>query len=132
MKKLQKCLSLLMALAMLMSCAGALAEPAETIETGLPQVGTRTDILKAGFDDAGEDGFDYAYRFPGMNRVLQAAGRVIRTQEDKGVVVLLDVRFQEARNRSLFPREWGAVPAVSSEEVYDFLIRRCQSWNEPS
>ena len=102
------------------------------VGTGLPQVGTRTDILKAGFDDAGEDGFDYAYRFPGMNRVLQAAGRVIRTQEDKGVVVLLDVRFQETRNRSLFPREWGAVPAVSSEEVYDFLIKRCQSWNEPS
>ena len=63
------------------------------VGTGLPQVCNEREILKQYFDRHGENGFDYAYLYPGMNKVLQAAGRVIRTEEDKGVIVLLDDRF---------------------------------------
>jgi len=52
------------------------------------------------------DGFAYAYQYPGMNKVLQAAGRVIRTDEDQGVILLLDERFQSPACQRLFPREW--------------------------
>ena len=51
-------------------------------------------------------GFDFAYLYPGMNKVLQSAGRVIRTESDKGVIVLLDVRFLDYRYQAIFPREW--------------------------
>lgn len=76
------------------------------VGTGLPQVCTEREILKAYFDAAGENGFDYAYRFPGMNKVQQAAGRVIRTSEDIGIVTLLDYRFLDKSYQGLFPREW--------------------------
>ena len=58
------------------------------------------------FEDTGKNGFDYAYRYPGMNKVLQAAGRVIRTKEDMGVIALLDERFLTSSYQQLFPREW--------------------------
>ena len=63
------------------------------------------------------DGFDYAYRFPGMNKVLQAVGRVIRTSEDTGVAALLDDRFLQGSYRSLFPREWRGYKTVSTRMV---------------
>ena len=52
------------------------------------------------------DGFAYAYQYPGMNKVLQAAGRVIRTDEDQGVILLLDERFRSPACQKLFPKEW--------------------------
>ncbi len=76
------------------------------VGTGLPQVSYERELLKQFYDDKEENGFDYAYRFPGMNKVLQSAGRVIRTKEDRGVIVLLDERFGYAEYRNLFPREW--------------------------
>ena len=60
------------------------------IGTGLPQIGTEREILRQYYDKKGVNGFDYAYRYPGMNKVLQSAGRVIRTQEDTGIILLLD------------------------------------------
>ncbi len=78
------------------------------VGTGLPQVCTERELLKKFFDEKGMRGFDYAYLYPGMNKVLQAAGRVIRTAEDKGVILLLDERFRDYRYRSIFPREWSA------------------------
>lgn len=77
------------------------------VGTGLPQVCLEREIMKNTFDKNGEDGFDYAYRYPGMNKVLQAAGRVIRTEEDVGVVVLLDERFLQGSYSRMFPREWN-------------------------
>lgn len=77
------------------------------VGTGIPQVGTENEILKAFYDERGENGFDYAYRYPGMNKVLQAAGRVIRTQKDRGIILLLDERFCQRENLSLFPKEWS-------------------------
>lgn len=74
--------------------------------TGLPQVCTEREILKQYFNAADMDGFDYAYLYLGMNKVLQSAGRVIRTESDRGVILLLDDRFRAMRYREVFPREW--------------------------
>ena len=76
------------------------------VGTGLPMVCIERDLMKRCYDEMGLDGFAYAYRYPGMNKVLQAAGRVIRTEEDRGVVALLDERFLERDYVRLFPREW--------------------------
>ena len=77
------------------------------IGTGLPQVCNEREILKSYFDQKGLSGFDYAYRYPGMNKVLQAAGRVIRTEDDRGVILLLDERFQREKGEEIFPKEWA-------------------------
>ncbi|MCD8068770.1 MAG: ATP-dependent DNA helicase [Lachnospiraceae bacterium] len=93
------------------------------IGTGLPQVGQEKELLRRYFDEKGESGFDYAYRFPGMNKVMQAAGRVIRTRDDVGVVVLLDERFLQGQYRNLFPREWDNYQAVDLNTVQGKLER---------
>lgn len=79
---------------------------AAIVGTGLPQVGCEREILKNYYDEKAQNGFAYAYRYPGMNKVLQAAGRVIRTKEDRGVVLLLDERFLQREYLELFPQEW--------------------------
>lgn len=80
---------------------------AAVVGTGLPQVNCEREILKGYYDEKGEQGFDYAYRYPGMNKVLQAAGRVIRTKEDTGAILVMDERFLNRDYRNLFPREWN-------------------------
>lgn len=79
------------------------------VGTGLPQVCRERELLKDYFDGRGLNGFDYAYVYPGMNKVQQSAGRVIRTEEDRGVILLLDERFSEQRYRNTFPREWKGI-----------------------
>ena len=76
------------------------------VGTGLPQISNEREILKNHFDTIAGNGFDYAFRYPGMNKVLQAAGRVIRTTEDQGVILLLDERFLQSDYQGLYPREW--------------------------
>ena len=83
------------------------------VGTGLPMVCTEQKILQGYFEEVGKDGFAYAYQYPGMNKVLQAAGRVIRTASDQGVILLLDDRFWRREYRELFPREWSDVKRVS-------------------
>ena len=87
------------------------------IGTGLPQIGNEREILKAYYDKKADEGFDYAYRYPGMNKVLQAAGRVIRTIDDRGVIALLDERFLESSNQRLFPREWTKYQICDMDNV---------------
>ncbi len=98
------------------------------VGTGLPQICVEREILKGYFDEKEHNGFDYAYRFPGMNKVLQAAGRVIRTRQDKGVILLLDERFMESQYRALFPREWADIRRITvrdiTKEVQDFWERQ--------
>ena len=77
------------------------------VGVGLPQVSPRQEMLRRYFDEKDGSGFDCAYRFPGMNKVLQAAGRVIRTEHDRGVVLLLDDRFAQEGYRRLFPYHWA-------------------------
>ena len=91
------------------------------VGTGLPQVCRERELLKQYFDEHGFHGFDYAYLYPGMNKVLQSAGRVIRTQEDRGVVLLLDDRFLDMRYREVFPREWGNYKLCRKENAADFM-----------
>lgn len=87
------------------------------VGTGLPQVCTEREIIMNFFEENGENGFDYAYRYPGMNKVLQAAGRVIRTKEDVGVIALLDERFLQSSYQQLFPREWKEYQVSDSKHV---------------
>ena len=75
------------------------------------------EILKGYFDETIEHGYDFAYQYPGMNKVLQAAGRVIRTPEDKGVILLLDERFLRHDHLELFPREWEHFQMVNRNNV---------------
>ena len=79
------------------------------VGTGLPQVCNEREILKHYFEEKGMSGFDYAYLYPGMNKVLQSAGRVIRTEDDKGIIFLLDDRFLEEQYQKVFPREWESI-----------------------
>lgn len=76
------------------------------VGTGLPGIGMERDIIQEYFDRHGKKGYDYAYRFPGMNKVLQAAGRVIRSAQDVGVITLLDERFLWRENQYLLPEDW--------------------------
>lgn len=75
------------------------------VGVGMPQIGIERDIIKDHMKDNNK-GFDYAYVYPGMIKVLQAAGRCIRTDDDKGVILLLDNRYSQRRYQSLFPYEW--------------------------
>jgi len=97
------------------------------VGTGIPQVCCERELLKSYFDEQGDNGFDYAYRYPGMNKVLQSAGRVIRTADDIGIVALLDERFLEYQYRKMFPREWSQYEVVN---VSDVSKRVEKFWND--
>lgn len=76
------------------------------VGVGLPQIGLERDIIKDYFNGNGKNGFDYAYVFPGLNKVLQAGGRLIRSESDTGTIVLVDDRFLTPKYRRLLPYEW--------------------------
>ncbi|MDD3614682.1 MAG: ATP-dependent DNA helicase [Lachnospiraceae bacterium] len=92
------------------------------VGTGIPQVSKERELLKKYYDELGTDGFNYAYRYPGMNKVLQAAGRVIRTNSDRGVIALLDGRFMQEEYVTLFPNDWEEVYPCYLENV-DIPVR---------
>ncbi len=87
------------------------------VGTGLPQISNEREILMNYYEERSGQGFDYAYRYPGMNKVRQAAGRVSRTTEDVGVIELLDERFLQSDYRALFPREWENFDICTVENV---------------
>ena len=97
---------------------------AVVVGVGLPQMGLERDLIKGYFDEHNGNGFAYAYQYPGFNRVLQATGRVIRTETDRGIIVLIDERFAHARYRRLFPAHWQGIQFIQSEaEIKDHLER---------
>lgn len=104
------------------------------VGTGLPMVCTEQEILKGYFDETEQAGYDFAYQYPGMNKVLQAAGRVIRTARDEGVILLLDDRFLKRGHLELFPREWEHFQMVNLGNVRaclgDFWAQRAQASGE--
>lgn len=100
------------------------------VGTGLPMVCPERELLKNYFDGRGNNGFDYAYRYPGMNKVLQAAGRVIRTAEDVGVIALLDERFLQSAYRRMYPREWESFEMVTVDGIGERLERFWDSWSK--
>ena len=85
---------------------------AVVVGVGLPQPTPENEAIRTYYDDVLEEGREYAYIYPGMNRVLQAAGRVIRREEDRGVVVLIDDRFSEPLYRRLMPNHWRGLKYV--------------------
>ena len=80
------------------------------IGVGLPGFSIERDLLVNYFDQNERPGFDYAYRYPGMQRVLQAVGRLIRSEDDQGAALLVDRRFLEPRYENLFPSWWTVIP----------------------
>ena len=87
------------------------------IGAGLPQVCLERELLKQYFDERGMSGFYYAYLYPGMNKVLQSAGRVIRTDQDRGMIFLLDERFLQEQYQAVFPREWNRISHTNVSQV---------------
>lgn len=91
------------------------------VGTGLPQISNEREILKKYYDEKENAGFAYAFIYPGMNKVLQAAGRVIRTAEDRGIIILLDERFLQREYQCMFPREWEMYQTVTLSGVRDLI-----------
>lgn len=87
------------------------------VGVGLPQLCPERDLIRDLFQARQEDGFAYAYTFPGMNRVLQAVGRVIRSDQDRGVVLLIDTRYREPRYQQLLPAWWRPRRVASAQET---------------
>ena len=88
------------------------------VGVGLPRIDIDHDLVREHFNDKG---FEFAYQFPGMNRVLQTAGRVIRSEDDRGMVVLVDPRFKERRYRELMPAEWQVQEVTTSRMLREGL-----------
>ncbi len=101
------------------------------VGVGLPQIGPEQDALRDYYEKSNGMGFAYAYQFPGMNKVLQAAGRVIRTETDKGVVLLIDSRYRQSGYKSLFPPHWAHAKRVESAAQLSSLLKNFWESKEP-
>ncbi len=97
------------------------------VGTGMPQIGTEREILQQYFQREEGAGFDYAFRYPGFNKVLQAAGRVIRTERDRGVILILEDRLVGSEYQALYPREWDQLQVCNREQVRGYLQ---EFWNQ--
>jgi DNA excision repair protein ERCC-2 len=87
------------------------------VGVGLPQLCIERDLIRGYFQESRGRGFEYAYTYPGMNRVLQATGRVIRSEADRGAVLLVDARFAEPRYQRLFPKWWRPVKVRDNGQI---------------
>jgi DNA excision repair protein ERCC-2 len=96
------------------------------VGVGLPQVNLERELIRAWFEENRGAGFDFAYTFPGFNRVCQAAGRVIRSETDHGAVLLIDRRFAQGRYQRLFPAWWKPIRTRSTQELKGMVE---QFWN---
>jgi len=98
------------------------------VGVGLPQMNHEQELIKSYYDEKEQLGFAYAYQLPGMNKVLQAAGRVIRDMEDQGIVLLADQRFVSSNYRKLFPPHWHQAKEVRTVEALSQTIH--QFWQD--
>ena len=102
---------------------------AAIVGVGLPQLGLERSTLQLAYEDKYGCGYDYAYRFPGMCRVLQAAGRIIRTETDLGALLLIDDRYDEPGYRALIPPLWQVTRVKNTTDI----AARCSVfWDESS
>jgi DNA excision repair protein ERCC-2 len=99
------------------------------VGVGLPQLCVERDLIRDYFQQQNAAGFEYAYTFPGMNRVLQAIGRVIRSETDHGVVLLIDARFNETRYRRLFPAWWKYLRVRHSAALRECIGSFWERWS---
>lgn len=93
------------------------------VGTGLPQVCAERDIIRQYYDEMEQDGFSYAYLFPAINKVLQTAGRLIRTSEDRGVIALLDERFRQRAYQEEFPKEWDEIKTGNLNSLKEIIYK---------
>jgi DNA excision repair protein ERCC-2 len=103
--------------------AGDRLAGAVIVGVGLPALCLERELIRGYFAERGGEGFEFAYLYPGFNKVLQAAGRVIRSETDRGVVLLIDSRFNSERYRELFPREWRVI-AIRDEAHLERSMER--------
>lgn len=83
------------------------------VGVGLPQLSNFNNILRSHFDEEFKSGFDFAYTYPGLNKVIQAVGRVIRSETDRGIAILIDDRFNSSKYYSLYPKEWSHLKIIN-------------------
>lgn len=93
------------------------------VGVGMPQANTEQQLIQQDFDSMRMNGFDFAYRFPGLTRVQQSAGRVIRSENDHGVIVLIDNRFRQAAYRQYLPPHWQARECSDIETLQQLLVQ---------
>jgi DNA excision repair protein ERCC-2 len=92
------------------------------VGVGLPQLSFERDLIKQYFNQLQGDGYAFSYAFPGMNRVMQAVGRVIRSEKDRGIALLIDDRYLETRYRTMFKAEWAHYEAVITPDDLQALL----------
>ena len=98
------------------------------VGVGLPMINEQNNQLKTYYDQTFGKGFDYAYTYPGMNKVIQAVGRVIRRDSDYGIAILIDDRFTTKTYQTLFPPEWKHYQVVKkpkelSKVLHEFWVQ---------
>jgi DNA excision repair protein ERCC-2 len=101
---------------------------AAIVGVGLPGISLERDMIRHHFSENQMSGFDYAYRYPGLIRVFQAAGRVIRTENDRGTLLLIDPRYSHPQYNELFPQEWQVHPVQNHDQIRQVLS---EFWEEP-
>ena len=94
------------------------------VGVGIPRLSVERGLLSEYYDEQCEQGYAYAYTYPGMNKVLQAAGRVIRREQDRGIVVLIDDRYGSPEYVRLFPPHWSELRFVGDSAALRELARR--------
>lgn len=97
------------------------------VSVGLPQISKEQEELKKYFDEKNQQGFYYIYQLPGFNKIMQAAGRVIRTEEDRGVILLIDQRFSRKDYMQLYPTHWSK--GVVVHDLNSMLNQLKQFWH---
>jgi DNA excision repair protein ERCC-2 len=95
---------------------------AAIIGVGLPQINLERNLIRHHYDQKTSSGFNYAYTYPGMNKVLQAAGRLIRSDTDKGSLLLIDDRFGNAHYKRLYPSDWSPLNIIRDRESLDNVL----------
>ncbi|WP_105300595.1 ATP-dependent DNA helicase [Anaerococcus marasmi] len=100
------------------------------ISVGMPGVSFDRNLIREHFDREGLSGFDYSYTFPGINKVFQAAGRVIRSEDDRGIIYLVDDRYTWNQYQMLFPKHWNRIKFLNQSEELKNITDKFWSENE--
>jgi DNA excision repair protein ERCC-2 len=98
------------------------------VGVAMPMYNPYNELLRSHFDEHFDEGFDYAYTYPGMNKVIQAVGRVIRTKEDMGVAILFDDRYDHRKYKELFPKHWSHYKRLNKNEFIQSALKLF--WNQ--
>ena len=88
---------------------------------GLPSICIENEYLKEYFNNNELNGFDFAYTNPGINKVMQAIGRVIRSEEDRGSVLLIDKRYGYSTYKQIFQEKYKTIKKVDSNNISSYL-----------